>query len=497
MKIKEICERTGLTDRTVRYYIEEGLISPFYTENYLGRKSFDFSEQDLERLKSISTLRAFGFTVEEIKRLLSEEGASQQIVDAVKKRTEESLDESQRRLGVLSALDGGEDADFSTLARKLSSSVDIVKNETSRRSVGKALLSFIRAWAVFLAVWLPPAVAVFIWIFRLSATDMPILRPIFLVCTALCFIPAVLTVFVFQRLKGSRKLLRGILTGFCALCLPAGIFLSWNSVTVCNHSYCEYRIISEATCSQSGETVMKCRECGRFETQITEMLPHAAIVVRGVEPTCRSSGLSEGSCCGSCGITLLHQEELAKKQHEFERQVVEQSCGVDGCVLYVCACGDSYKTDIVAKTNRHRFQDRNGVDYACLDCGLVVVSHGNVDGSMAGGNDKVKYYITGPACDLSIPRTLVIYGSGDMPNFREVGAPAWLCSYMLDVTTVIIESGITSISDLAFAEVYGDLRYYSGVRAFIIRSRSIEISAKPSGDDHRVSGIKCGITFDY
>ena len=69
MKIKEICEKTGLTDRTVRYYIEEGLISPFYTENYLGRKAFDFSEQDLDKLKSIATLRSFGFSVEEIKAL--------------------------------------------------------------------------------------------------------------------------------------------------------------------------------------------------------------------------------------------------------------------------------------------------------------------------------------------------------------------------------------------------------------------------------------------
>ena len=63
MKMKEICEKTGLTDRTVRYYIEEVLNSPFYTEYYIGRKPFDFSEQDEERLKDISTLRAFRFTI--------------------------------------------------------------------------------------------------------------------------------------------------------------------------------------------------------------------------------------------------------------------------------------------------------------------------------------------------------------------------------------------------------------------------------------------------
>lgn len=49
MKIKQVCEATGLTDRAVRYYIEEGLIAPRYTENYLGRKAFDFSEDDAQR----------------------------------------------------------------------------------------------------------------------------------------------------------------------------------------------------------------------------------------------------------------------------------------------------------------------------------------------------------------------------------------------------------------------------------------------------------------
>ena len=42
MKIKSVCELTGLTDRTIRYYIEEKLISPLYTENYLGRKTYNF-----------------------------------------------------------------------------------------------------------------------------------------------------------------------------------------------------------------------------------------------------------------------------------------------------------------------------------------------------------------------------------------------------------------------------------------------------------------------
>ncbi len=45
MKIKNVCEATELSDRTIRYYIEEELISPSYTENYLGRRTYDFCEK--------------------------------------------------------------------------------------------------------------------------------------------------------------------------------------------------------------------------------------------------------------------------------------------------------------------------------------------------------------------------------------------------------------------------------------------------------------------
>ena len=48
MKIKAVCELTGLTDRTIRYYIEEKLISPLYTENYLGRKPIAFPKKTLK-----------------------------------------------------------------------------------------------------------------------------------------------------------------------------------------------------------------------------------------------------------------------------------------------------------------------------------------------------------------------------------------------------------------------------------------------------------------
>lgn len=69
MKIKEVIKETGLTDRAIRLYIENELVKPEYDENYNGRKSIDFSENDIQQLKNIALLRKADFSIPEIKSL--------------------------------------------------------------------------------------------------------------------------------------------------------------------------------------------------------------------------------------------------------------------------------------------------------------------------------------------------------------------------------------------------------------------------------------------
>ena len=83
MKMKVICEETGLTSRAVRVYIEEGLISPTYTENYLGRRTFKFAQEDVSALQNIATLRKYGFSIAEIREILSDPQNSISIIQLV------------------------------------------------------------------------------------------------------------------------------------------------------------------------------------------------------------------------------------------------------------------------------------------------------------------------------------------------------------------------------------------------------------------------------
>ena len=104
MKIKQVCELTGLTDRAIRYYIDEGLVFPAYTENYMGRKAYDFADSDVTALNHVATLRKFGFTVEEIKELQRRPSQSQRILAQVRERKQAAAGEEQEALALLDGL---------------------------------------------------------------------------------------------------------------------------------------------------------------------------------------------------------------------------------------------------------------------------------------------------------------------------------------------------------------------------------------------------------
>ena len=379
MKIKEICVKTGLTDRTVRYYIEEGLISPVYTENYLGRKSFDFSEEDLERLKSIATLRSFGFSVEEIKKLTFSEKSSRELVQALRQRSEESLSESRRRLDVLSALKKSDDADLSKLAEELES-----------------------------------------------------------------YEPEVL-----KKRKARKRILCRSLILLTLLCLPIGVIFAINRSVSCKHEYETYQVLLKASCRQDGEEILKCSACGKLETKRVEKLPHNPIIIPAVAATCKKTGQSEGSRCSLCREVLTQPSVIPIKEHDYQRKEIAQSCGVDGCILFFCTCGDSYKTDVKPATSRHDFErSANLLDFFCRTCNLKVIAHGNADGTISGGNDNVKYYVTGNL-ETHSDYEIVVYGNGDMHDYSTNDRPPWY-SYLSEAKSITVKDGISSIGDYAF-----------------------------------------------
>lgn len=118
VKMKEICEKTGLTERAVRLYCERGLIKPeSYTQN--DREYLVFGERDERALRCIAILRSADFSLEEIQTMQNEPFL---IEKTVREHTAKLMKESAEKLelcGRLQALDPAKLRDIVDLAEEL------------------------------------------------------------------------------------------------------------------------------------------------------------------------------------------------------------------------------------------------------------------------------------------------------------------------------------------------------------------------------------------
>lgn len=105
-RITEVCERTGLSPRTVRYYEEIGLL-PDVRRHSSGRRVYGADE--LERLGFISRLKALGLSLAEIRDLNAVYGiggSTQVMLRRLRDLLGVHLEDVDRRIGELVDLRG-------------------------------------------------------------------------------------------------------------------------------------------------------------------------------------------------------------------------------------------------------------------------------------------------------------------------------------------------------------------------------------------------------
>ncbi len=119
MKIKDVIQKTDLTDRAIRLYIENGLVAPHFTESYNGRKNIDFTEEDLNTLKNIATLRKADFSIAEIKSLTENPVNCKTVLEDFLKNKNEKIENDTKIVEALSPLLSTENPDISIICEKL------------------------------------------------------------------------------------------------------------------------------------------------------------------------------------------------------------------------------------------------------------------------------------------------------------------------------------------------------------------------------------------
>lgn len=90
MKIKEVCTRTGLTEKSVRLYIEQELIHPECI-HVNGRKQITFAEGDVLELEKIRILRDADFSISEIRDMLQNPAGIAELIEKKKIENQKNL----------------------------------------------------------------------------------------------------------------------------------------------------------------------------------------------------------------------------------------------------------------------------------------------------------------------------------------------------------------------------------------------------------------------
>ena len=233
MKIKSVCELTGLTDRTIRYYIEEKLISPLYVENYLGRKTYNFCEKDIKDLNDIAVLRKFDFTLEEIKSVINDAETSKEILSNVRERIAQAVLDGQNKLSVLSQIGTEKTYTVAELAEELSkASLNLpAHKETIKPDIVKTVLPILKTIVIFAIVWLPIVLSLLVVTISINDYHYPVFEPIMIALTIVSFLPSIAVLIVSKTKLKWKKIALRILLVFCVLSIPISFFMSFGIVS--------------------------------------------------------------------------------------------------------------------------------------------------------------------------------------------------------------------------------------------------------------------------
>lgn len=158
MKIGEAAKRTGLTEKAIRVYVDNGLVSPT-VEQTTHRNSYEFTEENIRELERIGIFRKAGFSIFEISVIQREPHRLPELI----RSKEESLQiEAEFRYRVKEAfgrLTAEEMGNPNLLAEALRPAVEerkVTTDKGSRRgifvAVTAAILVFIPLWSHYVGV---------------------------------------------------------------------------------------------------------------------------------------------------------------------------------------------------------------------------------------------------------------------------------------------------------------------------------------------------------
>lgn len=260
MKIKSVCEATGLTDRAIRYYIDEGLVSPAFTENYLGRRNFDFSEKDVDDLSLISVFRKYGFSISEIAEIKKRPERIPEIVNSLIQRKSALVSDESVLIASLEGAAAKRPSDAASLAELLRASELPSPDENAKLPAVKRALRIAHRILIIALALLPLVCGLISLNDAVSFSRYPVIRPICIVISLLLLTPSVILLLL-PLIKKNSRWKRTACIILCVLTVLSVPLVSIFSFGVVSHSethdYFRYLEVDERIAGATGNELYK------------------------------------------------------------------------------------------------------------------------------------------------------------------------------------------------------------------------------------------------
>ena len=98
------------------------------------------------------------------------------------------------------------------------------------------------------------------------------------------------------------------------------------------HTFSDWKITKNASCTDAGIKERICEVCGKTETQTIAKTGHKSVTDKAIPATCTTDGKTEGSHCSVCGAVIKAQTTITATGHKSSGWIVDKaaSIGVKG-----------------------------------------------------------------------------------------------------------------------------------------------------------------------
>ena len=139
-----------------------------------------------------------------------------------------------------------------------------------------------------------------------------------------------------------------------------------------NHKWDNGKVTTKPTCTDAGVKTYTCTRCKTTRTEPIAKTGHDPIAVPGKEPTCTETGLTEGSKCKTCGVTLVEQKETPALDHDYQlKDHKDATCTEAGYDYYECSRDASHHYTVAIAKTEHTPVPVPAKAATCTETGLT------------------------------------------------------------------------------------------------------------------------------